>query len=211
MGGTTPNSDIQTNRPFRSLKLLLGLAATAVAIWCTGVGPLLWYQGTQLLPDRAGFGYYRNFNLVRDALESTSCVASVEYSRHEDLTLESFHFKIKTNSGWSVRLWFNEETEVPKVCFKPAGFVVLSPHDWKLKSQLYTVPDLAAALADRGVAVATMDDLLCNMGILAPLFKANYDNPAVPRITYKDPIYNRCLQVEILEEGRGNEFNYKRR
>jgi hypothetical protein len=116
MGGTTPNSDIQTNRPFRSLKLLLGLAATAVAIWCTGVGPLLWYQGTHLLPDRAGFGYYRDFNLVRDALES-----------------------------------------------------------------------------------------------IAPLFKANYDNPAVPRITYKDPIYNRCLQVEILEEGRGNEFNYKRR
>jgi len=189
---------------------VLSISLIGACTWLAGVIWFAWWTTTAELPDNVGFGYYRDFDIARDALEHSKCAESIEYARHEDVTLESFHFRIRTESGWLVRLWFDEGMNVKRVCSNPLGVVVFSPIDWKHFSRAYSVAELSARLAEKGKRLTNVNDVLCNMGELAPMFRANYDNENIPRITYEDPNFNHYLQIEIVEEGRGNEFGYSR-
>jgi hypothetical protein len=173
-------------------------------------GVLIWLAGTKALPDDLGYGYYRDFNIAREAIEKSPCATSIEYSRHEDVTLEDFHFRILTQSGWMVRLWFNDRMNVKEICSNPPGIVVLSPTDWKSESRAYTTADLLALPASNGRTVISVDDVLCNIGDLAPVFMANYNNQNIPRISYDDPNFDRYLQLEVLDKNRPSEFLYTR-
>jgi hypothetical protein len=188
----------------QSILLIAGLLSAT----CWGV--FIWLIGTKALPDTLGFGYYRDFNIARKAIEQSVCAESIEYSRHEDLTLESFHFKIRTESGRVVRLWFHEGMDVKEVCSNPPGLLVLHPHNRNSLSQGYSIAELSARLANKGIRVANVNDVLCNIDDLASLFQANYDSEDITRITYKDADYDRFLRIEIVEAGRGNEFVYSR-
>lgn len=173
------------------------------------IGTLIWFTGSGLL-EGIGFGYYRDFHIAQEQIEKSACAESIEYARHEDLTLESFHFKIHTKSGWVVRLWFHRGMDVREACSKPPGLLVRAPHNWQSLSQGYSISELSARLAEKGITVINVNDFLCNIDELAPMFRANYNNQDIPRITYKDADFNRYLSIEILEEGRGSEFQYSR-
>lgn len=109
------------------LFLILGAACIAATTWFSGLGLVLWSTGTKALPDDIGFGYYSEFNKVRKVIKQSACVKSMEFGRHEDITLEGFNFKVRTESGLAVRLWFNDSMDVEQVCSEPRGFVVQNP------------------------------------------------------------------------------------
>ena len=189
--------------------VVLATTLTAGLIWFSGWGAFIWLMGTKALPDDIGFGYYRDFNVARTAIEQAACVESIEYSRHEDFTLEDFHFQIRTRAGSFVRLWFNDRMDVEQVCLRPRGFVVLHP-ETQLISQGYTVAELSMHLTDKGIQVANLNDVLCNLDELARVFKANYGNEGIGPITYGDEDFNRYLHVEILDQEHANDFTYFR-
>lgn len=181
-----------------------------VALSLTGWGVFIWLAGARVLPQQLGLDYYRDFNIARDAVEESPCATSIEFARHEDVTLESFHFKISTESGWLVRLWFREGMDVREICSDFPGIIILHPHNWKTHSQAYSNAELSMRLASRGIKLENVNDVLCNMGLLGPLFRAEYDNQDIPRVAYGDEVYNRYLWLEIVETGRGREFLYTR-
>src|SRR5437879_1164017 len=74
------------------LALITSLFLLGVLVLYSGWGPFIWFQGTRLLPEGVGFGYYGDFHAVSRAIEQSPCAESIEYSRHEDITLEDFHF-----------------------------------------------------------------------------------------------------------------------
>ena len=86
------------------------LVACYFVVWCVSTSDIL---------GEVHFGYYGDFYIVKHALQKTGCIDSMEYSRHEDLTLESFHFKVRTKSGRLVRVRFDEYQDVGLVCRVP--------------------------------------------------------------------------------------------
>jgi hypothetical protein len=189
-------------------KLILGAVlcfAVAALIWFSGWVPVLWSTGTHLLPDDVGVGYYRDFHIARKAIEQSSCAESIEYSRHEDLTLEDFHFQIRTQSGWIVRLWFHEGMDVEKVCSEPRGFAVVRPMS-QLICQRYTTMELSTRLKEKGIKITNLNDVLCNLGELTLFFQANC-NKEEP---YLDTESNQYLYVEVLGQERAKDFLYSR-
>jgi len=189
--------------------IFLGATLTTALIWVSGWGSVIWLTGTKALPENVGFGYYRDFSLARSAIEESGCPESIEYSRHEDISLESFHFRIRTRSGLIVRLWFNDGMDVRQVCSKPVGFVVLNPISQAL-SQSYSVDELATSLTAKGIRVENLADVLCNLEELALVFEANYNKQEIRRITHNDEDINRRLHIEILDQERANDFVYSR-
>jgi hypothetical protein len=162
------------------------------------------------LPDNLGFGYYRDFNIARTAIERSACAESIEYARHEDVTLEDFHFKIRTRSGSLIRLWFTNRMNVDEICSTTPVFVVSSQTSRGSLYQRYSNAELTALLWEKGIKVTSFDDVLCRIDELASVFRANYDNENIPLITDRDADFDRYLQIEIVEAGRGNEFVYSR-
>lgn len=179
--------------------------ALGALIWVSGWGSVLWSTGTHFLPDDVGFGYYREFDLARKAMEQSPCAELIEYSRHEDLTLEDFHFQIRTRVGLIVRLWFHEGMDVEKVCFEPRGFAIVRPMSQSI-CQRYTTAELSTRLRERGITVSNLNDVLCHLDELSLIFQANCtkDEP------YLDPASDQYLYVEVLGQERANDFQYCR-
>lgn len=99
---------------------------------------------------------------------------------------------------------------VGEVCSKPLGILVLNPTLHETIWQEYAVADLSERLADKGIVIRNLRDVLCNAEDLARILRANYDNKSIPRFrgTGSDRSYKRHLKVEILDEGGGSEFSY---
>ena len=155
-----------------------------------------------------GCDYYRNFNLALGAIERSGCAESIEYSRHEDLTLEEFNFKIRTQSGRLVRVWFDDDMKVEEACSRPVGLLVFTQRGREVVKQEYSVLDLSARLADKGIRIMNLSDILCNIEDWARVLEANDDNENTPPITGSDRAYRRHLKIELVEEGGANEFLY---
>jgi hypothetical protein len=175
----------------------------------SGWGAFLWFTGTQLLPEDVGFGYYRDFHIARKAIEESPCAEWIEYSRHEDLTLEDFHFQIRTQSGLIVRLWFYEGMDVRQVCFQPRGLVVVHPRSQSI-CQRYVADELPTQLNGKSIKGTNLNDVLCNLDQLALFFQANYDNEAIRRVPYMDNDNNQYLYVEVLGQERASDYQYWR-
>ena len=189
---------------------LLGASLVGTLFWFSGWATFVWQMGTKALPDDVGFGYYQKFNAARKVLERSTCIESIEYSRHEDFTLEDFHFKVQTRSGKCIKLWFNDGMDVDQVCSNPVGFVVFNPTKPQIY-QVYTLGEVSAILEGRDVYVQllSLDDVLCNIDELARVFEINYRKEDVRSITNKDKTA-KYLQVEIVDHEREGSFQYTR-
>lgn len=157
------------------------------------------------------FGYYGDFNLAKRAIQEAGCVDSIEYSRHEDLTLESFHFKIRTKSGRVARLWFAYEMDANQVCMNPTGLLVENRNNLQSISQVYSIEALSGLLKEKNFRVRNLKDILCNLDELATIFEANYFNENIPRISREEENeFLQYLQIEMTDEKSTKDFLYMR-
>lgn len=154
------------------------------------------------------FGYYRDFYLVKHAIKAHPCVKSSSYSRHEDITLEDFHFTVRTTSDRLVRLWFQYNQDVSRICSNPQGILIVKSGR-RDRDQLYSLESIADHLGGKDIKTVSMRDILCHIDELAPLFEANYSSEAIPLVTWQQQSYTGefraflCLEIigDQLEGG----------
>jgi hypothetical protein len=189
--------------------MLLGTISIVTLMGFSGVASLIWQIGTKTLPDDAGLGYYRDFNLARKAVKQSGCADSIDYGRHEDFALEDFHFRVCTKSGRIILIFFHEAMNVQQVCNNPKGILVL--HPWHLGgNQGYSTESLSQLLRGRGFEVRNIKDVLCNLDEMIPLFEANYANESIPVIRYKDEEFREYVHIRIMREGEKEFFSYSK-
>jgi hypothetical protein len=179
-------------------------ALFAISIALTGCYCLAWLAASFGFLGEAHIGYYGDFFFVKHALEKTGCVDSMEYSRHEDRTLEDFHFKVRTKSGRLVRVWFNSDQDVGSVCRTPQGLLIAHPH---ALDQRYDIDAILKRLSGRGIKKADLQAILCNIDELARLFDQNYDSGAIPTVGWepgRDRQFSRYLRLEVVDESINN-------
>lgn len=170
-------------------------------------GVFVWLVGTKALPDNLGVGYYRDFDRARTRIKESGCAESIKYGRHEDVTLENFHFRVRTNSGRIVLLFFHNEMDIDQVCKNPRGILVL--HPWHLDGdQGYSIQYLSQQWRAKGFEVNDLKSMLCNMDEIVPFFEANYYDETVPAIRYKDAEFRQYLQIRIMGVGEKEFFTY---
>ena len=157
------------------------------------------------------FGYYGDFNTARRAIQDTGCVDLIEYARHEDLTLESFRFRIRTKSGCVVRLWFTYAMDAGQVCHNPLGMIVMHPRNKQTPAQAYSIQDLSSRLTKDGMSLRNVRDILCNVSRLATMFETNYSDAGIPQVSRmdedKEP-FRRYLRIEIGDEALDDGWSY---
>ena len=154
------------------------------------------------------FGYYGDFNIAKQAIQNVGCVDSIEYSRHEDLTLESFHFKVRTKSGRVIRVWFSDEMDVDQVCRRPMGLVIWEKRHVKPPSHVRNILVLSTPLMGKYFQVRDLKDVLCNIAELEMLLdKERYDE-SKPTITGWEHEFQRYLHVEIADEESTTDYLY---
>jgi hypothetical protein len=178
-------------------------AAFAIGISLIGCYLLAWLAASFGLLGEAHLGYYGDFYFVKHALQKTGCVDSMEYSRHEDLTLEDFHFKVRTKSGRLVRVWFDYSQDVSLVCRAPRGLLIVHPRNSLALDQNYNIETILEHLNARGIKTADLQSILCNIDELAPLFEANYDADSIPRVGWEPERTKRFsdyLRLEVVDE-----------
>jgi len=150
------------------------------------------------------FGYYGDFNLVKHNVQHTKCIASASYSRHEDLTIEDFHFSVRTKSGRLIRVWFFDDQDVGRICSAPMGILLVTPGNFRDSDQLYRIEDITNRLATERKTAFNMRDLLCEIDQLAPVFEANYSDKQIPLIRLREESQTwelrACLRLEIVDE-----------
>jgi len=193
------------------IKVITSFAAgIALVVFCTGCAVLIWFAwwtATAELPDDIGFGYYRDFDIARKSIQQSGCAESIKYGRHEDLTLEDFHFRVRTKSGRLVLLFFHDNMDVDQVCKSPKGILVFNP--WRLAGeQGYSIEYLSQQWKEKGFVVRDIKDMLCNMDEIVPFFEANYYDETIPVIKYEDDEFRHYLQIRILGEGEKEFYGY---
>ncbi len=171
--------------------------------------PIVWILASSEILGEVEFGYYADFYKAKRAIRETGCAEQIEYSRHEDVTLEDFHFKVHTKSGQVVLVWFNEEMNINEVCNKPEGIIVLGPGQGA-GGQSYTTEYLSNHLNGKGVQVRNIRDLLCHIRELAPIFEANYGDESIQTLSHSEADSNRYLQILIVKEGEQDSFIYSK-
>ena len=186
-----------------SLALPFLTALTFIAFIALGLG----------IPGNIGLpvGYYGDFNTTRRAIERSGCSDLTEYSRHEDVTLESFHFRVRTRSGRVVRLWFSRRMDADQVCGRPKGLVVMHPRNWQDSSQAYSIRDLRSRLGEGDIRLWNLTDVLCDLDDLATMFEANYTNAAISRVTRSEESteeFRQYLRIEIVDQELDRGFGY---
>jgi len=73
---------------------------------------ILWYGWDSRQNRGFTFGYYGQFNTVRNALEAMPGVTIVSLGYNPDVTLEEFNFTIRTDRDQEIELWFSETDPV---------------------------------------------------------------------------------------------------
>lgn len=124
------------------------------------------------------FGYYGKYNVARHEIEETGCLEKIDhwYVR-EKLTLETFEFTFRTKSDWKVNLMFLSEMNIRQVCERPKGLLVYHPVK---QYQVYSMEYLSEALRNRGLKLTNLQDVLCNLDVLVPILRENYENDEIP-------------------------------
>ena len=161
---------------------------------------LAWLAASFGFLGEAHLGYYGDFYFVKHALQKNVCVDSMWYSRHEDLTLEDFHFKVRTKSGRLVRVFFNDAQNVSLACRAPRGLIVSNPRDARAVPQVYNIEVILERLNCSGIKKADLQALLCNIDELATMFDANYDSDAIPKFDWEHERLSDYLRLEVLDE-----------
>lgn len=160
--------------------------------------PAAWIAASKGLLGDVEFGYYREFNIARHAIEESGCAELIEYSGvNKDLFLEEFHFKITTKSGQVVRLWFDADNmDVSNLCYRPVGLAV--NHPAHQDCELYTTERLSELLRERNIQVTGLRDILCSVDDLEQMFKVNTGDATA--LLKADPYVWDYLRIEFPNE-----------
>jgi hypothetical protein len=183
------------------IKKLVITAATAFSLIAIYSGA--WIVSSLGIFGEIPFGYYRDFYLVKHAIKDSYCANSITYNCHEDITLENFHFTVRTKSNRLIRLWFIYNQDVSRICSAPKGIFVVNPGNWRDEDQIYNIESLADQLGGKD-KVVSIQDILCNIDNLVPLFETNYCNAAIPLVTgcqrSSTREFRSYLRLEIVNE-----------
>lgn len=168
--------------------LLSGCATVAVGSIALGLDDNKWE-----LP----IGYYGKYNSARRAIEDTGCLASIDQSYvRKKFVLESFSFLISTKSDWKIGLWFSSDMNVRQVCDHPEGLLIFQPI--KKHYQVYSREFLSQELTDRSAKVTNLPDILCNLDLLVPILRANYENEHIPVTAEIADEYTKYLVIDSI-------------
>lgn len=177
------------------VRIAIGLVFSLLVLY-----PVAWILASVGLLGEVEFGYYKEFNVAKHAIEKSGCAEVIEYSGvNKDTVLEEFHFKVTTRSGPVVRLWFDASNmDVSQLCYAPVGLVVRHPeHE---DAQVYTLGMLSNLAREKNFQVTGLRDILCNIDELEKLFKTNYGDANA--ILAVDPYSWDYLRIEFpTEEG----------
>ena len=177
------------------LKLAIKIMLALVVLY-----PAVWIVASLGLLGEVPFGYYGQFNIAKHAIEESGCLESMWYGRNEDIVLEEIYFHVRTKSGVQVRLVFDASNmDVRQACYRPEGISVISPG--AEPEQGYSLKALTDLLISKGIQVKDLKDVLCNIDELVFLFESNYDNEAIPRLTFEESC--RYLRVAIEKDKAG--------
>ncbi|MEW6212125.1 MAG: hypothetical protein AB1631_27460 [Acidobacteriota bacterium] len=177
----------------RIIKITIRLALALIVLY-----PAAWIAASKGLLGDVEFGYYREFNVARHAIEESGCAELIEYSGvNKDLFLEEFHFKVTAKSGRVVRLWFDADNmDVSQLCYKPVGLAVTHPA--YQNCELYTIERLSELLRERNIQVTGLIDILCRIDDLEQVLKENTGDAS--RLLEADPYVWDYLRIEFPNE-----------
>ena len=177
----------------RIIRITIRLILALVVLY-----PAAWIAASKGLLGDIEFGYYREFNVAKHAIEQSGCTELIEYSGvNKDLFLEEFHFKVTTKSGQVIRLWFDADNmDVSRLCYKPVGLAV--SHPAHQDCELYTIERLSELLREKNIQATSLRDILCNIDDLEPLFKATTGDAGA--LLETDPYVWDYLRIEFPEE-----------
>lgn len=91
-----------------------GLWLVLIALLMFSALLLLWRWDSALNRGHT-FGYYGQYNMVSNALAKLPDVRVLSGGHNHDITLEEFHFDIRTSEGRDIVIWFNEDNPVRKM------------------------------------------------------------------------------------------------
>ena len=190
---------------FARTGIIVCISIPCLIIFYAGV----WVASTKGILGEVPLGYYADFFVVKHAIEAAECVKSSASGRHEEVfALESFHFTVRTRSGRLVRLFFQNDQNVSRVCSAPKGLLVVSPGNWENRDQLYNIDSIIEHFAEKGIRTPSMLDILCNIDELVPLLQANYYNHEIPIVTQHERNHTRdfraYLRLQVVDEQLGS-------
>ena len=74
-----------------------------------------WYRWDSAKNRGYTFGYFGEFNTVRNALAAIPGVTVLDSGGNEDIVFEELRFDIRTSNGRQLRLWFGEQDPIRKM------------------------------------------------------------------------------------------------
>jgi hypothetical protein len=127
------------------------------------------------------FGYYGPFNIAKHAMQKCHCAKKIEYQYvNRDLLLEEFQFRVTTESGRVIGLFFDGSMmDTYQVCYEPAGISILASASEK--PERYSPEFLSELLQHKGVQVRNLNDILCHIDQLEEIFRTTQGDQRAAR------------------------------
>lgn len=180
-----------------------GILSGILVVSLVVLSSVAWFASRFVPLGEIPFGYYRDYCVAKQAIKATECVDSMAYARNEDMTLESFHFKVHLKSGYVVRLWLDAHQDIDRVITAPKGLLIVNPRYFYVYDQVYPLDSILDSLSVKRAEDVGLRDILSNVNKLVPLFDANYDGDAIQRVTWKQGSsseFRSYLRLEIVDE-----------
>lgn len=168
--------------------------------------PMAWIAASVGLIKDVEFGYYAEFNVAKHAIQKTGCAEKIEYSGvNKDVVLEEMHFKVTTESGRVVRLWFDASNmDVDQVCYSPSGISVLHPS--YEGDRRYSPNMLTDLMKEKGIEVRDLSDVLCNIEELEEVFRTT-EGDTKARREFDAYVWD-YLRIEYPREEKLDQYLY---
>lgn len=88
-----------------------------------------------------------------------------------------------------------------RICSNPQGLLVVKRGRWD-RDQLYSIESITDRLGGKDIKTVSMQDILCHIDELAPLFEANNSSDAIPLVTWQQQYdtgeFRAFLRLEII-------------
>lgn len=155
--------------------------------------PALWIVASTGILGDVEFGYNRDVNIVKNAIERGEYIESLDFGIHDDLTLEDFRAFIHTKSRWKITVAFWEEMDIRQVCENPKGIIISMPDK---TNQIRTLESLSEILKDKGIQLTNIRDVIRHFDDIMPIFEGNLKTTLVPEVNdYSDPDSSQYLNI----------------
>jgi formylglycine-generating enzyme required for sulfatase activity len=139
--------------------------------------PSLWILSTLGLFGDIEFGYYRDVNIVRHAIEKADYTESLDFGIHDDIGVEDFRALIYTKAKWKITLCFWEDMDIRQVCENPKGIIISKSKD---RSQILSLESLSEALKGKDIQLRNIRDVIRHFDDVMLIIEANFENPNLP-------------------------------